>query len=88
MPSGTMGHFIPSVEKKLAFISILDPIDYPQDCFFSQDVEQTVIHELLYAHWEVYMPKHKNVAAYIAAEQAIDALSCAFIALDRSRNNG
>ncbi|MBD8007456.1 hypothetical protein [Bacillus norwichensis] len=39
-----------TLEKKMASIRILDPLDYPEDCMEPQDMESSLVHELLHLH--------------------------------------
>jgi len=69
-------------EKRHAIIQILDPIDFDPDtpCKPDQDMEQTLVHELLHLHLTQWKEDHKPFE-----EQAIHAIAQALILLDRAR---
>ena len=73
-----------TIQNKQATVIILDPIDYPEDLSFPQDMEHSLVHELLHLHFcpfddEVDTPKE------IAIEQAVDLIACALIKLHRAK---
>lgn len=39
------------LKTKIATIRILDPIDYPENLIIEQDMEKTLVHELLHLHF-------------------------------------
>ncbi|GIO36211.1 hypothetical protein J41TS12_10720 [Paenibacillus antibioticophila] len=65
--------------QKMAAISILDPIDYPPDSIAPNDMELTLVHELLHLHFCSIEPD----GASVAGEQAIESISWGLIALAR-----
>lgn len=56
-------------------IHVLDPVDYPADTEFEQDMEQTVVHELLHLHFDPFEPEDDMGLAYLAMEQTIELLA-------------
>lgn len=73
-----------TIQTKLATILILDPVDYPEDTMHPQDMEQTLVHELLHLHFapfddEVDTPKE------IAIEQATDCIAYGLVQLHREK---
>lgn len=56
-------------------IHVLDPVDYPADTEFEQDMEQTVVHELLHLHFAPFEPEDDMGLAYLAMEQTIELLA-------------
>lgn len=68
--------------KKLATIYILDPADYPPDASRPQDVELTLVHELLHLHFAPFVAE-RDSAEDIAQEVAIDQIARALVALKR-----
>lgn len=72
-----------NVNNKEAWIHILDPIDYPP-AQIPQDMEQTIIHELLHLHLVMVAELAEESAPInIAVEQAIVCISEAFVRLKR-----
>lgn len=71
-----------TIETKIATILILDPIDYPRDTLFEQDLEQTLVHELLHLHLAGVL-EEDNRANEITIEQAIDCTAMALVQLRR-----
>ncbi|NWL89576.1 hypothetical protein DMN77_18675 [Paenibacillus sp. 79R4] len=65
--------------QRMAAINILDPIDYPPDAIVPNDMELTLVHELLHLHFAAVEPE----GASIAGEQAIESISWGVIALAR-----
>ena len=64
------------VEERLAAaVDILQPGRYPKGATVSQDVERTIIHELLHIWIRPFEPEEGYHREHIAMEQAIDALS-------------
>lgn len=80
----SQGHCRWVIQKKMATILILDPLDYPEDTMHPQDMEQTLVHELLHLHFapfddEVDTPKE------VAIEQATDCIAYALVNLHREK---
>jgi len=71
-----------TLSNKESLICLLDPVDYPKDCRWEQDHEQTLVHELLHLHLAEW-PVGKNGKATTAEEQAICCLADALVKLDR-----
>lgn len=63
--------------KKLALVNILDPTDYDPDNVWPQDVERTVVHELLHLHFAPFVGDYEQCNA--AHEQAIDLIAGALV---------
>jgi hypothetical protein len=73
------------VERKIATIRILDPVDFDADMpLHDTDVEHTLVHELLHLHFAPFQAK-EGTAEQIAQEQAIDALAWSLVTLDREK---
>jgi hypothetical protein len=77
----SMGTCTHTLSKKIAFIEIMNPRDYPAD-WMDVDVERTVVHELLHCHFAPFEAKSRTPED-IAQEQAIHAISTALVELDR-----
>lgn len=69
---GVLGEVHWVLEKKMAKIKIIDPIDYPPDSFEPQDMENTLVHELLHLHFAPFKYDGDN---YVAEEQAIESIA-------------
>jgi len=66
------------LEKKQAYIRILDPIDYPSTRF-EQNHEETLVHELLHLHFAPF--DAESELEHILQHQAIVAISRALVEL-------
>lgn len=71
------------LQTKQAHIRILDPIDYPQDTGWPQDMEQVLIHELLHLHFAPFDAFENNTHEHTSMEQAIDMIAGALLSLKR-----
>lgn len=71
-------------EKKTAVIKILVPQDYPTDIRWKQDIEQTVVHELLHLHFS--WTDDLTGLANTGMEQAINCIALALVARDRQKD--
>ena|SRR3990167_3747235 len=72
------------IQKKMATILILDPIDYPEDTIHPQDMEQTLVHELLHLHFAPF-DDETGTPKEIAIEQATDCIAYALVNLHRDK---
>jgi hypothetical protein len=73
-----------TLTKREASLRILDPIDYPDDVVVDQDVERTVVHELLHLHFAPFMEDYKpDDLEHIAKEQAIETIAKTLVNLKR-----
>jgi hypothetical protein len=70
--------------KKQASIKLMDPVDWPPDAVFEQDMEWTLVHELLHLHFAPFMSdKGPDDPEHIAMEQAIDLIASGYVRLKR-----
>jgi hypothetical protein len=68
--------------QKKARISLLDPVDFEPDSLSGpQDLEQTIVHELVHVHHAGIEPTEGE--AMIISEQATDAIAWALVNCDR-----
>lgn len=74
---------VPSLPKRMATISILDPVDYPPDVSEPQDMELSLVHELLHIHLFPLFADREDEMRLVSEEQAIEAISRGLIALAR-----
>lgn len=73
--------FITIVEDhRRARIKMTVPGDYNPASLLPYDMEQVIVHELLHIH---FWPLTKTLGDNMAEEQAIQAISCAMVNLDR-----
>lgn len=74
------------LNSKSAMIRILDPEDYPGGTMVPQDMENTLVHELVHVHFaaisEKCNPKPSDIYSFFE-EQAIEALTDTLIQLER-----
>lgn len=76
---GTDGTCTWGLETKRAIVEILDPIDYPPSRFgYDQDVEKTIVHELLHLHFAPFATQDGGPFD-VAQEQAIDLIAGALV---------
>lgn len=73
----------PCLPKRMASIRILDPVDYPRDSAEPQDMELSLVHELLHIHLFPLFADREDEMRMVAEEQAIEAISRGLIALKR-----
>ncbi|MCY9513310.1 hypothetical protein [Paenibacillus apiarius] len=73
-----------SLPKRMANIRILDPTDYPADSMEPQDMELTLVHELLHLHFAPMSTEDNTVPE----EQAIEAISRGLVELKRKSEVG
>lgn len=71
-----------NIQAKTVTIKILDPIDYPEDTEWPQDMEESLVHELLHLHFALFTADD-GTAEDIAQEQAINAIALALVRLKR-----
>lgn len=69
--------------KCMATIRILDPVDYPPNLAELQDMELSLVHELLHIHLFPLFADKEDEMRQVAEEQAIEAISRGLIALAR-----
>jgi hypothetical protein len=67
--------------RKEAIIRILDPVDYPENKIFTQDMERTLVHELLHLH---FAPLAIHDTDEILLEQAMHGIDGALVRLNRN----
>lgn len=79
----SVAEIIPSLPKRMATIRILDPVDYPPDLSEPQDMELSLVHELLHIHLFPLFSDREDEMRRIAEEQAIEAISRALVDLHR-----
>jgi len=78
----TMGTINPTLEKRMAKIRILDPVDYPSGLMEPQDMELTLVHELLHLHLWPFTETLEG-PLHVAEEQSIEAISRGLVELRR-----
>lgn len=83
MPANTQGRCEWTDSRKEALIKILDPTDWDKDIIFPQDMEVTLVHELIHLHLSVLTNKQSESIEDTVLEQAIHALAYALVGLDR-----
>lgn len=71
-----------SLPKKMAIISLLDPIDYDNDTF-PQDMEQSLVHELVHLHIASFDETESGSLEEIMLEQATDTIAKALVNVKR-----
>lgn len=65
-----------------AIIRILDPIDWV-DTPFKQDMEKTLVHELLHIIYADFEPEDSNSLQYTLWHRSIDSMARALVSLKR-----
>lgn len=81
--SDSNAEIIPTLPKRMATIHILDPIDYPPGQAEPQDMELSLVHELLHIHLFPLFADREDEMRLVAEEQAIEAISRGLIELSR-----
>ena len=69
--------------KKSAHIKVMDPGDYDPSWPFPQDVQKTVVHELLHLHMAPFDETKADSLGDKMLEQAIECISSALVDRDR-----
>jgi hypothetical protein len=81
LPEASMACVNSTLENKTASILILDPIDYEPGLMLPQDMENSLVHELLHLH---LLPIHgDDDSKHVAVEQAIECIASGLIAAHR-----
>jgi hypothetical protein len=83
MPEGMQGCIDMVWPRKEAHISIIDPVDYPPDSWWAQDMERTLVHELLHLHSPERENEREDIQVLI--EQGVQLTACALVDLKRQR---
>ena len=83
--SGCAGECRFQLEKKQAVIYVIDPIDWPPNCAWPQDVEKTLVHELLHLHMAPFQPSHDTLE-HVMMEQAIESIATGLVRLRRANS--
>jgi hypothetical protein len=74
----------PNLQTKVAYINIIDPIDYPDNAILSQDMEVTLVHELLHLHTCNYHTCFEDDSLeWDYLEQTVELLARALVNLKR-----
>lgn len=73
----------PFLLKRMAKIRILDPVDYEPTCWTPQDMEISLVHELIHIHLFQLFADREDESRQIAEEQAIEAISRGLVDLYR-----
>jgi hypothetical protein len=84
LPDSVQGRCQWVLTKHSAFIRLLDPVDWDKDILWPQDMERTLVHELLHLHFAPFDDFPVDGPKDIASEQAIEALSLALVNLKRA----
>lgn len=82
-----LAHVYWTLGKKMATISILDPVDYPEDCMAPLDMEDSLVHELLHLHFAPISDHFsKDDPIYNTfEEQAIESIASGLISAARGK---
>lgn len=71
-----------TVAKKSAHICVLDPCDYDPSNVWPQDIEKTVVHELVHLHFAIVDDRGELYEKCM--EQAVECIAWALIDRDRA----
>jgi hypothetical protein len=86
MPVNAQGAIDAVWGRKEAVISILDPIDYPGDLAWPQDMEATLVHEMLHLHFPEWRKDvEEDTDVHLLTEQGVDMIAHALIDFKRRR---
>lgn len=66
-----------------AIIKILDPLDYPNSPF-EQDMEISLVHELLHLHFALFEPKSDDSLEFLIMESTIEQLANILVEMKRT----
>lgn len=87
MPEGTQGRCEWTEKRKEAFIKLMDPTDWDSTCMYPQDMEVTLVHELIHLHCAPFDTFKESTPEDTAMEQMIVRLSQALVGLKRRGPN-
>jgi hypothetical protein len=79
------GECVWQLKSKIASIRILDAVDYPDDVIIEQDMEKTLVHELLHLHFAPLYANTEDASINDAQEQAIDCIAYSLVDLYREK---
>ena len=85
-PQSKQGEVSCVEEQKTALIRILVPEDYEPDQEWPQDIEQTLVHELVHVHFIAFTDSEKGSAKDLALEQGVELTAWALVNLKRNAN--
>lgn len=71
------------LKKKAALIKIMDPVDYDPGIRWPQDMEMTLVHELLHLHMATFDNYDVGSHPDVAVEQAVDSIASGLVSLYR-----
>lgn len=77
-----------TIQSKMAKIKVLDATDYEDSLMVEQDMEKTLVHELLHLHAAPFDNFAYNSLENTSLEQAIDAIANALVNTKREANDG
>lgn len=86
MPANTQGRCEWTDSRKEALIKLLDPTDWDPSTIYPQDMEVTLVHELIHLHLSVLADRRSASIEDTILEQAIHALAYSLVGLDRKSN--
>ena len=84
LPEQVQGRCNWTISRHEALIRIMNPIDWDKGIIFPQDMEATLVHELLHLHLAPFDNFKSDTAEDNALEQAIHHLSLALVSLRRA----
>ena len=80
---GRSGEISYSIESGKAVIKLLDPVDYPDEDF-PQDMEVTLVHELLHLKFAAFTPQDDTLEHRLF-EQTVESMAHLLFALKREK---
>ena len=80
---GRSGEISYSIESGKAVIKLLDPVDYPDEDF-PQDMEVTLVHELLHLKFAAFTPQDDTLEHRLF-EQTVESMANLLVALKREK---
>lgn len=83
MGNDAQGCIMPSLPNKTAVMFILDQGSYTDD-IFPQDMEETLVHELVHLHTAPFCPEDET----FLEEQAVELMASALVAVKRANSKG
>jgi len=83
LPCGVQGRCEWTLPRKEAFIRLMNPMDWDPDTCWPQDMEATLVHELLHLHFAPFDTFEVNTPEDTAIEQAIRAISDSLVQAKR-----
>lgn len=83
MPNDVKAAIIQVWQKKAAVIKVLRREDYDRDIPWDQDIEQSIVHELLHISFHPFEPRDEDTLEWATWHQELDQIALALVTVKR-----